>query len=301
MVKFLKKIFFLLYFSTLLVNCSHSGQFLDKDAAFTNPGRIVVWALADIQPVDNEDKKTFENAIEDVNENIKGVDLAIVAGDIVENTNSADFDWYIDTRSKSYIKQFYEIAGNHDLKPDRGKLFKEKLRKDFHYTVAKGNLLFIFLSDEERGKSTSISDSTFNWWKKQVVENQDKIIVVVSHAPLEGSGISFSSLDGRKIKNSSRFTEVLRHYNIDIWLSGHLHLPHAFNNVITKPEELNKASFVHISSIRKELLGIKHSESRFLSFYCDSDKVVIHSRDHDRNEWLHELETELRLSKKIEC
>ena len=66
--------------------------------------------------------------------------------------------------------------GNHDLKPDKGVLFREKLRADTNYSITRGNMLFIFISDEARGKPTVISDETFNWWKDLVINNQDKII-----------------------------------------------------------------------------------------------------------------------------
>jgi hypothetical protein len=50
------------------------------------------------------------------------------------------------------------------------------------YTVEKGNILFIFMSNEDKGKATVISDETFKWWKNLVINNQDKIIVTITHA-----------------------------------------------------------------------------------------------------------------------
>lgn len=285
----------------LLTSCSYSKIEKGESVLKSEKDEFVVWALADIQPVNSSHKKAFQNAVDDVNANIKYVDIAIVAGDIVEKTDASDFEWYIETKKGSYIKNFYEVIGNHDLKPDKGKLFKEKLRKDVQYTLSKGNILFIFLSDEERGKATTITDNTFKWWKEKVITNQDKIIVVTSHAPLDGSGITFSSIEERKIKDSRRFIDILEDYNIDLWLSGHLHLPHAFNNTLTTQDTLNGADFVHISSIRPELLGLKRSESRFIYFKCGTDKVSIRSRDHELQKWQDDLEQEITLSRKILC
>ncbi len=296
------KTFFLLIFSTLLLTgCSYSQVKENEVVQAEGKDQFVVWALADIQPVTSDHKEAFEKAVDDVNENIKVANIAIVAGDIVEQTDEKDFDWYVITKKRSYIKDFYEVIGNHDLKPDKGKLFRKKLRNDVQYSVTSGNLLFIFLSDEARGKATTITDKTFKWWKNLVTQNQDKIIIVVSHAPLDGSGISFSSIEERKVKNSKRFVEVLKDYNIDIWLSGHLHLPHAFNNTITMQPELNNADFIHISSIRPELLGLKRSESRFLYFNCGTDKVIVRSRDHDKKEWQDDLQLGITVSRKIRC
>lgn len=280
------------------ISCSRS---FDSSIPTNQEGAFRVWALADIQPVNTQHKVAFKNAIEDINLATKNIDIAIVAGDIVDRANETTFDWYLFERNNSYIKEWYEIIGNHDLKTDMGKLFRSKLKKDPHYTLMRGNILFIFLSDEKRGKSTVIYGDTFEWWKKLVVDNQDKIIVVITHAPLEGSSIPFSTRDGRKVEDSHRFVEILKKYRVDLWLSGHLHLPHAFTNAIVKKDDLNGTVFTHISSIRPELLGIKHSESRLIEFICDTKKLRIKSRDHKTKKWDNTLEASYELPQKVLC
>ncbi len=278
-----------------------SGDELSEANWLDSKNTLKVWALADIQPKSREHEEAFEFAIEDINNNVPNIDLAIVAGDIVNKAKEHKFDWYIETRDNSYIKEWYEIIGNHDLISDKGKLFREKLREEVNYSIVKDNILFIFMSDSERGKSTVISDETFEWWKDLVVNNQDKIIVVTTHAPLEDSGIPFSSFEDRKVINSKRFTEVLRDYNVDIWLSGHLHLPHGIMNNIVEKDKFNGALFVHISSIRPEIMGIKDSESRVLTFACGSDKVLIQSRNHEKSSFAPNQDRIFQLSKKYEC
>lgn len=279
----------------------NSGEKLVHDSWYNPKETLTVWALADIQPTELGDKEAFEIAIEDINQNIPGVDMAIVAGDIVNDTNEEDFDWYVESRDKSYIESWYEIIGNHDLKTDKGKLFREKLREDVDYSVSYGNILFIFMSDSKRGKSTEISDEVFNWWKELVINNQDKIIIVTTHAPLEGSGIPFSSWEGRKVVDSERFTDVMREYNVDIWLSGHLHLPHSIWHSTTEKKEFGGTEFIHLSSIRPELAGIKESESRVLTFVCGSDQVLVRVRNHKRMDWTPHLDKVFTLSKAYEC
>ncbi len=266
-----------------------------------NAKMLNLWVLADIQPKNRGHRESFELAVADVNENIKNIDFAIVAGDIVNETTEEVFNWYVDTRNRSYIGQWYEIIGNHDLKTDMGKLFKEKLREDVNYSFVKGNILFIFMSDSQRGKATVISDEVFKWWKQLVVENQDKIIVVTTHAPLEDSGIPFSRYDTRQVTDSKRFTDVLEEYRVDLWFSGHLHLPHSFGNTIVKREHYNDVVFVHVSSIRQEIIGLKDSESRVVTFVCGSDKARIRSRNHDRSGYVETLERVVTLSKEYKC
>lgn len=293
---------FILYLVFTSCRTGYSGGDELLQADWYNPAdTLTVWALADIQPTEQGDREAFEIAIEDINQNVPGVDLAIVAGDIVNDTNEEVFDWYVETRDGSYIEDWYEIIGNHDLKSDRGKLFREKLREEVDYSITVGNILFIFMSDAERGKATEIPDEVFEWWKELVVENQDKIIVVTTHAPLEGSGIPFSGLTDRQIIDSERFTEVLRTYNVDLWLSGHLHLPHSMWNATVEKEEFGGTEFVHLSSIRPEIWGMKESESRVLTFVCGSDKVLVRVRNHEKLDYIPHLDEVFTLSKSYEC
>lgn len=278
-----------------------SGKELTEEGWYDPVNTLTVWALADIQPRNGSHRRAFEEAVLDINENVPGVDMAIVAGDIVHVTEEETFDWYIQTRNESYVGEWYEIIGNHDLKSDRGKLFKEKLREDVDYAVLKGNILFIFMSDSERGKATEISDEVFIWWKDLVINNQDKIIVVTTHAPLEDSGIPFSSIRERQVIDSERFTDVLKEYKVDLWFSGHLHLPNGMVNGTVTKEKYGGVDFIHISSIRPEFLGIKESESRVLTFVCGSDKVLVRSRNHHDRDYSWGLDEVFTLSKPYEC
>ena len=302
MIKRISPLVFVLFlaFTSCRIGYNSGAELLEAD--WYNPREtLTVWALADIQPTEESDREAFERAIEDINENVPNVGLAIVAGDIVNVTEEEVFDWYVETRDGSYIESWYEIIGNHDLKSDRGKLFREKLREEVDYSVSIGNILFIFMSDAERGKPTVISDEVFEWWRELVVNNQDKIIVVTTHAPLEGSGIPFSSFTDRQVIGSERFTDVMRDYTVDLWLSGHLHLPHSMWNATVEKEEFGGTEFIHISSIRPEILGIKESDSRILTFACGSDKVLLRVRNHEKMDYIPHLDEVFTLSKSYEC
>ena len=290
----------LIFLSSCYIGYSSGDELIEED--WLNPeNTLKIWALADIQPTNRGHEEAFELAITDMNENVPNLDMAIVAGDIVNETNEETFDWYVRTRNGSYIDEWYEIIGNHDLKTDMGKLFREKLREEVNYSIVKGNILFIFMSDSQRGKATEISDETFNWWKELVINNQDKIIVVTTHAPLEDSGIPFSSFTDRQIINSERFTSVLKEYRVDLWMSGHLHIPQSVMNNIVEKDKFDGTIFVHISSIRPEVLGLKESESRVITFACGSDKVLIQSRNHEEGSFAPNQDRMFRLSKKYIC
>ncbi len=295
----------ILLISTLASCGTGSSTALEPAASDRPPSgeTLTVWALSDTHIKDQKHMKPFRNAVEDVNDNIPDVDMAINAGDVVHFPTVESYDLYIKTRDGSYIKEWREIAGNHDYKTDKANIFREKLRGggETHYTVEKGNVLFIFMSNEDRGKATVISDETFQWWKDLVVKNQDKIIVVTTHAPLDGSGITFSGLKARQIVDSDRFREVLRDYKVDIWLSGHLHIPQSLPDTIVTQEELGGTTFIEISSIRPDLWGMKEPESRVLTFTCGSDKMLVRSRNHERYFYTPGLDKVITLSKPYEC
>ncbi len=299
MLRKISPLLFLLFLSCRIGYIS--GDKLIEADWFDPAKTLTVWVLADIQPTDKGHREAFEAAVLDINENVPGVDLVIVAGDIVNAAEGEVFDWYIETRDGSYVEDWYEIIGNHDLKSDRGKLFREKLRQDVDYRVTVGNVLFIFMSDAQRGKATEIPDEVFEWWKELVMQNRDKIIVVTTHAPLEGSGIPFSGLHDRQVIDSERFTGVLREYTVDLWLSGHLHLPHSIMNSTVTKDEYGGTEFIHISSIRPELWGMKGSESRVLTFVCGSDKVLVRARNHEKRDYTPHLDEVFTLSKSYEC
>jgi Icc-related predicted phosphoesterase len=262
---------------------------------------LKIWVLSDIQPKNQEQKKQFQQAIYDINKNVSDIDFAIIAGDIVDRANEIDFDWYLSTKELSYVKEWYEIAGNHDVKRDNGVLYKKKINEKFNYSITKGNILFIFMSDELTSSETDISDETFNWWRDLVINNQDKIIVTVTHAPLEGSEIPFSSFSRRQIKGSKRFTDILKKYKVDIWLSGHVHLPQWFPNDIVEKNKYNGTMFINVAGIRTEALGLKQSESRILTFICGSDIVFLQSRNHTEKGYNKDLEAGFKVSKEFKC
>ncbi len=295
----MRNLFFLIIVSVPFLFSSCAGNPFPEHI-FGKKNVFKVWLLSDIQPTNRKHRHAFEKAVADMNSKTKGIDMALVAGDIVNSAEEKVFDWYIAEREKSYIPIWHEIAGNHDIKPDLGKLYGRKIGR-FHNFFRYGNILFILMSDEARGKSTTITDKTFLWWKNLVESNRDKIIIVVTHAPLEGSSIIFSRLKDRKILRSERFVEVLKKEKIDLWISGHLHLPHFFPRTIMHRKNLNGAMFVHVSSIRPEVNGLKHSESRFIAFYCGTSKASLFSRNHKKGKWQNRHTKHFELSKTIEC
>lgn len=250
-----------------------------------------IWAHSDIQPLSTQDRGYYEIAIADVQANFRNVPLAIVAGDLVQRRDSASvYRWILDLQSRTNIPRWLMIAGNHEWR-DIG-LYKEKIGTPLRYTATWGNVVFIMMSNEKPGRRTYISDDTFAWWKQQVVNNQDKILVTVTHASLERSGLLAAPLHRLQIIDSERFRDVLKQYHMDVWISGHSHFPGYLPRMHHRNRRLNNTLFVDLGAIRKDIMTLV--ESRLFHFEEGSDQVALYYRDHERERFTHRRTFEMR-------
>jgi hypothetical protein len=238
---------------------------------------LVIWMLSDIQPKSVAARKDFERAVDDVKAHVSRIDLAVIAGDLLQShSTAADFDWFLATRRRAPVSHWFEIAGNHDMR--NRELFARYFPVPAHYAVSVGNVLILLLSDETPSSETNLSDSAFEWWKQQVLANQDRIILTVTHAPLRHSGLFTASAASRRIRESSRFEAVLRKARVALWASGHSHLPQGFYRTASVNPRLGGTCFVNVSAIRAD--PFMDSQSRFLVFTEGSRLLKIRSRDH---------------------
>jgi predicted phosphodiesterase len=293
-----------LFIITLASCAAHtpSGKALTETDWFIPDQTLTVWMLSDTHITDKAHIKPFENAIADINENVPDVDMAINAGDVVDSPKEKSYDLYINTRKKSYIKEWHEISGTHDDNMvERGKMFQSRLQPNPNYTVRKGNILFIFISNVYSNVYGKQADELFEWWKNLVIKNQDKIIVTITHKPLDGSGITFSGMKRKHLSDSKRFRDVLKEYKVDLWFSGHLHIPEEMFGTIVSKQNLNGTTFIEISSIKPDLMGMKEPESRVITFACGSDKVLVRSRNHTLRIFIPGTDEALTLSKPYKC
>ena len=244
---------------------------IDQDRTF------VVWMLSDIQPSTPAERVLFEQTIGDVNDHVGRVDMAVIAGDLVKSrSQDDDFTWFMNIRNLSKVRHWYEIAGNHDVRSEP--LFHRYFPRPAYYGIEVGNILFLLLSDELPSSKTDISEEAFRWWRDMVAKHQKRIIITVTHAQLANSGLLGSSFASRQIAGSARFEKVLRELRVEVWASGHTHLPQGLPGTVTVNEELGGTCFVNVSSINSG--PFTDSQSRFLIFEEGSDRLLIRSRNH---------------------
>ncbi|MFH0976691.1 MAG: metallophosphoesterase [Spirochaetota bacterium] len=270
--------------SAFFLSCTSKVKHeLIKERSYSPDDYLIIWAHSDIQPRNIKERIYYESAIADINSNFSKVDIALVAGDIVHWSNSDDdYKWYLESKKKTSIKYWYEIAGNHDHKSKTNN-YEKYIRMPLHYSVKIGNIIIICLSDETKSAETNISDDAFNFWKDIVINNQDKIIVTMTHGYLKQSGLFGSSISSRNIKDSERFSEILKKYKVDLWICGHAHLPHNFSDSVKIVDGLNGTLFINISSIRGGSMA--SAESYLLFIKKNTNELIAKSRDHNEKKF----------------
>lgn len=168
--------------------------------------------------------------------------------------------------------------------------YRSCINDELHYIVTKGNVLLIFVSDEEGNALGTISNNTFNWWKQKVVENQDMNIITLTHQPLYDT-VGGSKLRIGYIEDSERFVDVLKDYDVCLWMSGHVHHNHdGADSIVEKWGTI----FIDSGSIQIQDPS-QRSESRLLEFKVGSREVTVKSRDHGSGTWNADLEYSFNL------
>jgi|GEM_PF-2005641 len=187
-------------------------------STLTNPYRgkdLKIWVLSDMQPSSPKEWKNFQKAIKDANQNLKP-DLAIIPGDLVTYGSKDQFKKF-----KNYIENLnvpreniYTIAGNHDLTYETGtKNYRNLIENRLYYSIKRGNITFTLMSDEKMTDLWgTISDNTFEWWKK-IVQTDNNNIITVTHEPLEGT--TRGTIMGIKDQITSGLRDGLHQANYD--------------------------------------------------------------------------------------
>jgi len=262
--------------SVLILSCGGTDKKVVINTSHGNLTRI--WCHSDLQPENTDELKYYRVAVDDMAAAYNRLDIGLVPGDIVYAKKEATFYYqaFLETRKKLKTPCWLEIAGNHEAR--HLEAFKKNIGKPLHYASRYGNILFIMMSDEKRTPMQEISDDTFQWWKSLVINNQDKIIITVTHACLKQSGLLSSAFPTMRIARSDRFAEVLKEYHVDIWISGHSHLPVYFNGKVNRPFRYRDTLFLEVAAIRKDIIsGI---ESWILELEHGSRKVRVAARNH---------------------
>jgi 3',5'-cyclic AMP phosphodiesterase CpdA len=131
-----------------------------------------------------------------------------------------------------------------------------------------------------------------------VANNQDRIIITVTHAMLEESGLFGSMMPENSIRDSSRFAEVLRRHRVDLWLCGHTHIPAFFNGKWKVGDGLKGTLFVNVSAIVKDPPA--GSQSSLVIFKKGLSHCMVRARNHEYKKWEKKSDILFELSRPFE-
>ncbi len=239
---------------------------------------FIIWSHSDIQPRNDSEKIHYETAVSDVINNFSSIDIALFAGDIVQKSKFEKiFSWYLETRAKAPVKEWFDIAGNHEWRAIE--LYKKIINEKLYYSIERGNILILMMSNEQKGRKTVISDETFHWWAENVKKNQDKIIITVTHGALPESGLAAARLDRLSIDRPERFHNILRKYRVDIWISGHSHFPSWLPGTVITNHNMGGTTFIDNGAIRDDFMTTV--ESRFIFLKEGSNSALLKTRVHN--------------------
>lgn len=132
-----------------------------------------------------------------------------------------------------------------------------------------------------------VSDGQFNWIEDQLKAHPDMPTLLITHAPMAGSGLRCdrplhcAALDTYidQTYDFGRWPELLRRYpQIRAWCSAHYHLGHDYDTAITK-----KDGVVHISCGVMTCCSRDESKhTRFLDI-TDDKKLIVSTLDHNND------------------
>ena len=263
--------------TALLITHCGSGSFTLR-ANDNIDDSFIIWSHSDIQPRSDSEKIHYETAVSDVINNFSSIDIALFAGDIVQKSEFEKiFNWYLKTRAKAPVKEWFDIAGNHEWRAIE--LYKKIINEKLYYSIERGNILILMMSNEQKGRKTVLSDETFSWWAENVKKNQDKIIITVTHGALPGSGLAAARLDRLSIDKPERFQEILKKYRVDIWISGHSHFPGWLPGTVITNNNLGGTTFIDNGAIRDDFMTTV--ESRFIFLKEGSNSALLKTRVHN--------------------
>ncbi|MCA8941227.1 MAG: LamG domain-containing protein [Planctomycetes bacterium] len=234
---------------------------------------------------------------------------------------------YFDEGAGSWFRKWADPLGentaNSGVDPTRRPFPVEGTWERYAFTA--GNVLFLMLSDRNsapfpvgRGSSEqkifggspagAVTRATFEWWKRQVLDNQDKIIVTVHHHALRDTTTASGNDEGRRhhhdddsggasylyyvIENDdpanfeftpdahvfedflAEFDREHGHGAIDLWIAGHTHPrgPDDRTGGKSITEDRWGVHFLQVAALTLHH-GVCAPMSRLITFESDSDEA----------------------------
>ena len=205
-----------------------------------NATSVRIAQLTDVHIGPKEDTKTatsiakLKSAIEDINTR-KDIDAVVFTGDNIDKSNVKDLKTFCEI-VRHLNKPYYVLLGNHDAykisgipQEDYMKVIK-KINKN--QKTINSNFVFSVNKDIEAicldGATPNIpsghgffGEETIKWFKKTLLKNRDKEIVIFQHFPL----VAPEEQKQLRLLEPDEYTSILENNrNILLVASGHYHV-----------------------------------------------------------------------------
>jgi 3',5'-cyclic AMP phosphodiesterase CpdA len=250
-------------------------------------------------------------------------DRIVIVGDIVHHGFQSEYQeanrLFQSIRNKGI--PLYVSMGNHEYYDT--KKSNEQARMLFlqefgliqpYQSIVKDDVHLVLLSTEGlEGSGHSrdwarIGNEQLDWFASVLQQHQEKTTLVFLHQPLNDTVEQSQYQDwiARTAQTDKLLAIASRHPQIKCWFSGHTHAPLQNRNQIVYRHGIwfvGGASTFYTNDIQpateaqtgptlgqrfKKKLDFQASQSRFVSVY--QDKILIQARDHQKRQWIKELE-----------
>lgn len=228
-------------------------------------------------------------------------DFSIVMGDVGGSKMRSVEGLY---ETKDYVSMagapFHLIYGNHDVEywPDNiyqydpDAAYKAVFDECPFCSYVFNGVLIVCLSIERQPfesfitpYTVYISDSQYEWAKKEIESNKEKPCIIIAHAPVAGSGLRCdrpmhnAALDTYldQTFNAERWIELLRdNPQIKVWVSAHFHMGHDYETAITE-----RNGVIHVScGVMTCCTRDERAHTRILDI-TEDQRLMVYTLDHN--------------------
>lgn len=261
-----------------------------------NPDELITsFVVASDIHVETNQPKSYQN-LSDVLDGIKAgknIKSVVYTGDNVMNGQlMEDFFFYSAIRAKNPAENNLVVAGNHDLGNGEGNLpqllknyitinklvLGNDVGEGYYYQVIDGCYMIVLISEDPTSEDFMMGKQQFDWLEGVLKEAKSAgaPIFVFNHFPLRyldnGSEIQYQQLG-----------ELLREYNTELYIHGHIHNDMGDDNFYSD-------SYVDSINLPRitETKEYKAGDGIVVEVY--KDEILVRARDFIDGEWIEGLE-----------
>ncbi|MFC1671564.1 metallophosphoesterase family protein [Planctomycetota bacterium] len=233
-------------------------------------------------------------SVEDVAQNIGGIDYAVNIGDLTHQSLDGQLNTYVKIREGSGIDRWYEMSGNHDMKSVARGAFADIGGCARYWSLIDGNMAFFSLPAERGNAAGLFVPEVDSWLREVIAPHEDKNIIICAHQ-FPYDTVDRSTRPERCLYPKSAVHQFLNDVRIDLWLGGHIHSgPRTREATVTR----GSTTFINVASV-SHTYGTEVCNSFVLDIEHESWQIGARCRDHDHQSFVDDQELRVGLTHMI--